>query len=900
MRYRNSFTFFIFCVVLACRVNGHAEFISVSDTVNYLSVDSFFRILEKKYEIRFYREDKVSTVQKLPQSLSDMPLEEALIKLEHILKCTFVTVDTTSYILMPVKETGNLPVRDNGVLIIGNPDDYGKYKTAIFTGTLLDGKTGKPLIGAVANIKNLNIAETTDKDGKFTMNLPVGEHEVEFSYFNYARDSQKIKLVSNGSASFELIEKLFALNEVFVRAEKSESNVSHSQMSLMRLDAKSIKELPLSIGEKDIIRSMTLLPGIQSVGEFGSGFNVRGGSADQNLILLEDAPLFNSSHLFGLESVINPDGVSGLTLLKAGIPAQYGERASSVTNIRLGNNPQEMQVKGGIGLLSSRLNLETPVFNGKGDLLLGGRSSYSDWLLHEVPDVDLMNSDANFYDLNALFNLNIGPRDRITLFAYYSEDKFTYNKTDNYNYGSTLGTFRWSHTFNDKLSSKLLSSYSLYNYRFDEYDNLLPDDAYQISSSLQYNSLKYNMSWVPDEKYSFDFGLDGILYRSRPGDKEPFGSQSTAIPVIVDPEKGVEVAAYFSGNINITKNLSGEIGLRYSAFALLGPGTIYTYMAGQTRSISTITDTLQYNNNSIIKHYAGLEPRLSFRYTLNEYSSVKLSYNRINQYINLISNTSVAIPSDIWKLSSPQIKPLTADQIGIGYYRNFEQNSIETSFEFYYKTLNDIVEYKNGAQLLLNQNIETDLLEAYGYNYGIELYVKKNTGLLTGWISYTFSRSLRHTTSSIKDDQINSNMYFPSNYDKPNNLNIIANYHLTRRWHVSGSFSYSTGRPVTLPESKYQYEADWLVIYSSRNKYRLPDYHRLDISITRDESLKIKKKWKGSWTLSVINVYGRKNAYSSFYKKEVPGVSNDYRSYSLYTLYIIGRPLPTLTYNFTF
>jgi hypothetical protein len=295
-----------------------------------------------------------------------------------------------------------------------------------------------------------------------------------------------------------------------------------------------------------------------------------------------------------------------------------------------------------------------------------------------------------------------------------------------------------------------------------------------------------------------------------------------------------------------------------------------------------------------------LEPRFSFRYTLNEYSSVKLSYNRINQYINLISNTSVAIPSDIWKLSSPQIKPLIADQIAIGYYRNFKQNSIETSFELYYKTLKNIVEYKNGAQLLLNENVETDLLQAFGYNYGMEFFVKKNTGSLTGWISYTWSRSLRHTNNSIMEDQIDCNNYFPSNYDKPHNLNIIANYYLTRRWHVSGSFSFNTGRPVTLPESKFQYGNDWLVRYSERNKYRLPDYHRLDISITCDESLRIKKKWKGSWTFSLINVYGRKNAYSSYYKKEVPCLSNNYRSYSLYTLYIIGRPLPTLTYNYTF
>ena len=372
------------------------------------------------------------------------------------------------------------------------------------------------------------------------------------------------------------------------------------------------------------------------------------------------------------------------------------------------------------------------------------------------------------------------------------------------------------------------------------------------------------------------------------------------VPVIIDQEKGFELALYFSGNLNITKNLSGEIGIRYSAFFLLGPGTEFTYMADQSRSLHTITDTIHYGNNEVIKQYSGLEPRFSFRYTLTDYSSVKLSFNRINQYINLISNTSVAIPSDVWKLSSPQIKPLTADQIAIGYYQNFKKNSIEASLELYFKTLNNIVEYKNGAQILLNENIETDLLRAYGKNYGIELYVKKNSGRLTGWISYTLSKSIRHTSSSIREDQINHNNPFPSNYDKPNSLNIVANYNLSRRWHLGCSFSYSTGRPVTLPESKFEYGTDWLIIYSSRNKYRLPDYHRLDISISRDESLWLKKKWRGSWTFSIINVYGRKNSYSIYYKKEVPDFSNNYRSYSLYTMYIIGRPLPTLTYNFIF
>lgn len=900
MKLNNSILSFILCLLPVVPVSGYSQIAHATDTIAFLSVDSVFSIIEKKYHIRLFCEQELLTVNKLPLSVSDLKVEELFIKLEQILKCSYVTVDTSSFILMPLgSSTGSISTAD-GRIIIGDPKEYGRYKSATFTGVLLDGNTGDPLVGAVATIRDIKISTITDSKGQFTMNLPVGEYEVEFSYFNFNKSYQKIKLVSSGTASFNLIEKLVSLDEVIIHADKSGSNLYSTQMNLLNLDTKSIKTLPLSLGEKDLIKSLTLLPGIQSVGEFGSGFNVRGGSADQNLILLEDAPLFNSSHLFGLESVINPDGVSGVTLLKAGIPAQYGERASSITCIRFGDNPDKLQMKGGIGMLSSRLNMETPLKKGKADLLLGGRGSYSNWLLHKIPNTDLLNSNANFYDLQGLLTIKINLKNRLSLFAYYSGDNFTYDRTHNYSYSSSLGTFRWLHSFTNSLSSRLVSGYSLYNFSLVESDDLLPHDAYKIVSSIIYNSLKYNVSWVPGNKYSFDFGISGMLYRIRPGDKKVSGSQSTIIPVLIDREKGIESAAYISSDINITGNLSCETGLRYSSFALLGPSAQYKYNSDQSRSAAEVADTIQFRNNSLVKYYSGLEPRFSLRYTINKKSSVKMSFNIIHQYVNLISNTSVAIPSDIWKLSSPQTRPLIADQISAGYYRDIKQNSIETSIELYYKTLADIVEYKNGAQLLLNQNIETDLLSAYGRNYGIEVYVRKNSGKLTGWISYTRSSSFRYTTGTIKEDQINHNTDFPSYYDKPNYLNIVANYYITRRWHASASFCYSTGRPVTLPESKFQYGPDWLIIYSARNKYRLPDYHRLDISISCDESLRIKKKWKGTWNLSIINVYGRKNPYSSFYKKEIPVASNDYRSYSLYTLYIIGRPLPTLTYNFTF
>jgi hypothetical protein len=881
-------------------INGQINKVSDTDGVNLQPIDSVLSLLEKKNEVRFYYDTRRLDNKRLPLSLLDYPINELINRLEQITGCSWVKVNQNAFVYMPVEDNTALHKMRNGIPEVGNKNEYGKYKTATLSGTLSDGKTGEPLAGAIVSVKQHNIATSTDKDGHFVIKLPVGEHELEFSYFGYEHNSQKIKLMSNGTANFEIYEKPVNIEEVIVRAEKAESNVSLVGMSPIRLNFKTIKELPFTLGEKDILRSMTLLPGIQSVGEFGTGFNVRGGSSDQNLILIEDTPLFNSSHLFGLESIINPDGVSGVLLLKAGIPAQYGERASSVTSIHLGNNPAAFHLKGGIGLLSSRLSLETPLFKNKANLLLGGRTSYSDWLLHRIPDVELRNSKAGFFDLNALLNIHINANNKITLFGYSATDRFTYNTTETYEYGSILGTLRWLHHFNNRVSSRLISGISRYNYNFTLYNNFLPSNAYRVSSSLSYNSLKYSILLNINEKCSIDFGIDAVLYRSWPGDKKPYGSHSTVAPVNIDPEKGIEGAAYLSGNFDLTRKLGAEIGFRISGFGLLGPAREYQYAGGKRKSYETIIDTLLYSSNDLIKLYGGLEPRISLRYLTNDQSSLKLSYTRMNQYINLLSNTAVAVPSDVWKLSSTYISPLSVDQFTAGYFRNFRENSYETSVEVYYKRLQNIPEYRDGARLSLNENLETEVLNASGYNYGIEFYARKNTGKLTGWISYTWSASLRHTTSPVKEDQINQNHYFPSNYDKPHNLSIIANYYLTRRWHTSLIFNYSTGRSVTLPESRFRYGNDWLVRYSDRNEYRLPDYHRLDLSLTCDETLRIKKKFKGSWTLSIINVYGRRNAYSSFYKKAEPSFSNNYRLYSLYTLYIIGRPLPTITYNFTF
>jgi hypothetical protein len=895
--------FYLIFLLLSKNLLGQSSTTPTPDSSGYISYQNFFERLQKRDSAYIYYKSEWFKNKKINSSFASLKLEDALSRVNSINKLSYIVPDQHSYVFVPFQVISFSNPGDNhsGVLVIGNPNDYGKYAKAAITGKILDGKTNVSLPGVTVNVEKLKIGTTTDVNGNFSLTLPVGEHLLKLTFVGYEESAVKIKLVSNGTANFELFENSIKLNEVVITAERAEFNITGTQMSLLHLNSKTIRELPVSLGETDIIKSMSLLPGIQTAGEFGSGFNVRGGGSDQNLILIEDVPLFNSSHLFGLTSTINADNVSGVTLLKAGIPARYGERASSVMDIRLGkDNTDNMRVKGGIGLLSSRLSLQIPMFKKKATLLIGGRSSYSNWLLHKIPDVDLMNSSTSFYDVNALYSVIINPNNKVTLFGYYSNDKFGFSKSTNYEYSNLLGSLRWLHLYTSKLSSSLLTGYSQYRYNVNESDTLHREDAYQINLTTQYNNLKWNFNWLPNHKHSVDFGINGILYRIMPGEESPYGAQSLVKPLKVQLEKGLEMAAYISDNFDILPGLNTELGLRYVHYLALGPGSFQTYVAGQPLSMETILDTLHYNSNQVISQTSVLEPRLAFRFTIDEESSVKWSYNRINQFINLISNNSVMSPTDTWTLSNNYIKPLSSDQYAIGYFRNFTHNAYEVSVEAYYRHLQNVVEYKNGAQILLNEHIETDLLSAKGYSYGVEFYAKKSSGPLTGWISYTYSRSMLRTTGSAEEEQINRNQYYPSNFDKPHNLVVIANYHLSRRWRVSGTFAYNTGRPVTLPELRFNSEGNQLIYYSDRNKYRLPDYHRLDIAITLDENLRLKRMWKGSWTLSIINVYGRKNAYSVYYAKEDGRIYNGSGNTSMYKLYIIGIPLPTLTYNFTF
>jgi len=830
--------------------------------------------LESTHHVKLYYKSAWFEDKLFKESMAEMSLDDclAIIKRNVHLECIQIKPDCYVFVPEEIRNYSN-NTNSSGVLLIGEGSSLEKGAKASVSGKITDVYTGLPLKGATLSIEALNLTSTTDKDGNYKVMVPVGEYEIAINQTGFGEDIRRISVFGNGMVDFEIARRTIRLKEVVINDQAADQNVVSSQMSAIKLNAKAIKELPLFLGEKDVLKSLKLLTGVQSTGEFGTGFFVRGGSQDQNLILIEDVPLFNSAHAFGLISALNSDGVSNVTLLKSGIPAKYGERASSVMDIQMGSNPDRTSVKGGIGLMDTRLNLEMPLFNKKVSLLVGARTSYSNWLLHQMPEADLKNSSVNFFDLNALLNIKFNPKNKLALFGYFSDDKYSLSNENKFHYENLLGSVQYTHQFTEKLNASWMAGLSRYRNDMSESDTLTPAQAFKVNSAIHYYNSKLDVNWQLSDVHNLDFGLNAIRYNIQPGTQDPFGPLSEVIRKQVADQNGLEMAAYVSDKINLSSILGAEVGLRFSQYANLGTTTDWT---------------------------TSLEPRLSLRCTLDDVSSLKLNFNRMSQFINLISNTTVMSPTDVYQLSSRNTKPVLCDQVALGYFRNFDHNAVEASAEIYYKKLHNILEYRDGAELLMNDDLESDLLNASGYNYGLELSLKKNTGRLTGWANYTYSRSLRHTTGLLVTDQINGNRYYPSGSDQPHNVVLVGNYHLTRRWMASATFNYSTGRPVTLPELKYEFNGKQYIYYSDRNKYRLPDYHRLDIAFTHDENLKLKRSWKGSWTIAILNLYAQKNPYSVFYKSTAGLETGFNNSIHLYKMYIIEKPIPTITYNFTF
>ena len=780
---------------------------------------------------------------------------------------------------------------ENKLFEIGSAAANPNHSKATLAGYVKEIKNGEAISGATVYVDSLAVGTTTDSYGYFSLTLPPGRHELHISSVGMEETRRQIILRSDGKLNVELHDFIPTLKGVTVIADRN-SNVRNLQMGVEKLTIKTIRQVPVVLGEADILRVVLTLPGVTSVGEASTGFNVRGGSSDQNLILFNDATIYNPSHLFGFFSAFNTDVVKNVELYKSTIPEKYGGRLSSVLDVEgRDGNSKKMSGVGGIGPLTSKLMIEGPIVKDKTSFIVGTRTTYSNWLLHSLHNTAFGNSKGNFYDADLHISHTIDSKNSLYLNGYTSSDGFKLNNDTSYRYSNRNANLKWKHIFNNKFNGVLTGGYDRYEYSVSSESNAL--DAFKMGFDINQSYLRADLNYSASPKHSLDFGINTIHYKLHPGSFEPLGGQSLVLPDELQAEQALESAAYFGDQFTVSPRFSMNAGIRYSIFNYLGPQTVNNYVQGLPREEATITDTSYYARGNNIKSYGAPEIRIALRYSLGDDASLKLSFNTTEQYIHMLSNTTAISPTDTWKLSDTYIKPQEGQQISIGYYRNFASNSIESSIEIYYRRIKNYLDYKTGAALVMNHHIETDVIESEGKAYGAEFLVKKLSGRLNGWFSYTYSRIFLRSDDPLAGESVNGGKFYPASYDKPHNLNLIGNYQFSHRYSISLNLVYSTGRPITLPEGIYNYSGSQRLYYSQRNEFRIPDYFRTDLSVNLDGNHKVKQKIHNSWSFGVYNLTFRQNAYSVFFVEENGKVKG-------YKLSIFGTAIPFITYNFRF
>lgn len=790
-------------------------------------------------------------------------------------------------------EQGNLTSTQESKLVqIGNKTTQIKPGNVTLTGYVRDVKTGVPEIGAAVFVENPRIGTYTNQFGYFTLVLPRGPHVLNIKALGIQDTKRNMMLYSDGKLDIEIQSQVLSLREVVISAEKS-ANVRNVQMGVEKLSIRSIKQVPVAFGEADIIKVMLTLPGVKSVGEASNGFNVRGGAVDQNLILFDDLTIYNPSHFFGFFSAFNPDVVKDVELYKSSIPSRYGGRLSSVLDVNSRDgNTKKITGTAGIGLLTGRLNIEGPLIKDKSSFILGGRTTYSNWLLKMLPeDSGYKDSKASFSDVNLRLSHEINDKNNLYLSGYLSDDNSNLGSDTTYAYNNQNLSLKWKHIFANKLTGVFVGGLSRYRYNNHSIEN--PVNAYKMAFDIQQANFKSDFNYYLSSKHTLDFGISSIRYDLNPGTFLPQGSKSLVRPDVVASEQALESAVYVGDRFDLTSNLSMDLGVRYSMFNYLGPKNVNSYSPGLPKEENNITGTTPYKKGDLINTYHGPELRLSARYQISDDFSVKAGYNTLRQYIHLLTNTTAISPTDIWKLSDPNIRPQFGDQVSLGFYKNFKQNTIETSIEGYYKNLKDYLDYKSGASLILNHHIETDVINTKGKAYGVEFLVKKLSGKLNGWMGYTYSRTLLQQDDPNAGQIINDGNYYPANYDKPHDFSLVANYRFSHRFSASLNTAYSTGRPITVPIGKYYYAGSLRANYSDRNALRAPDYFRTDLSINIEGNHKIHQLTHSSWTIGIYNVTGRDNAYSTYFVSEKGLIKG-------YQLSIFGTAIPFVNYNIRF
>lgn len=873
-----------------------------------ITFDRFADLVEKETAYRFYfKESDVDGLLVNLQANND--------KLEDVLGVVFLKTDfkfsisaqkevfvskgeklqvdfLPNYFQAPTSGISGSAAQDEFVrnrrYVIGIP---GGEPEAKLVGVVKSLENNQPIEGAIVYEKESMQQTITDKEGKYEITIPKGYKTLLVQNIGGYTEQRLLDVQGNGTLDLNIGEGVFALNEVVVRSGAL-TNVSRPEMGVQSLSVQQMRKLPAVMGEVDIIKGILTMPGVNTAGEASVGFNVRGGAADQNLILLDQNTLFNPSHLFGFFSAVNSDMVQGVELYKAGVPASLGGRLSSVLQVTpKKGRTDKIGGSGGIGPMTSRLSIDGPVGENT-TFILGTRLTYSDWLLDALQDrIDLGASRAFFADFNGAVEHRFSEKDAIRVSGYLSKDEFQFDPDTVYSYSNQNFAVSWTHYFNDELEATFSAGQDGYDFMVEGEDN--PLNSYQYRFDIKQQFLKAQFRQEKGDRHILTYGVHGIYYQLNPGRINPFGAESIVIPDQVASEKAMDWSLFIGDEFEINEQLTMSGGLRYNLYRFLGPQTLPVYAAGEPFLSENITGETVFGNGENVQTYHGPEFRFSARYALSNWSSIKAGVNSMRQNIHLLSNSSVITPTDTWKLSDPFLKPQRGIQYALGYFRNMKQGMYELSAEVYYRTMQNLLDYKSGAQIVLNDRIEQDVLVTQGRAYGAEFYLRKLQGKLNGSIAYTYSRSLLQTDPTERKEKINRSEWYPSNFDQPHNANVVINYELSRRLNMTMAGKYSTGRPVTLPIAKFEYGGAERVYFSDRNSFRVPDYFRMDFSINLEGNHKVNKLAHASWSFGVYNILGRDNAYSVYFVPEGGKLQG-------YQLAIFAEPIPFITYNFRF
>jgi hypothetical protein len=749
----------------------------------------------------------------------------------------------------------------------------------VLSGNINDAGTGEDLIGAsVVVVGQSNTGAVSNAYGFYSLTLKKGQYQLRYQFVGYDPQFVNIDLTENKKLDIHLSEKSYNIGDIVVRGERADRNITSVQMGNVKMDPERIESIPVIFGERDILKTIQLTPGVKSAGEGNSGFYVRGGGIDQNLILLDEAPVYNSAHLLGFFSVFNSEAIKDATLMKGSIPAEYGGRASSVFDIKTKDgNMKNFGLTGNLGLISSNLTAEGPIQKDKSSFVVSGRRTYADLFRVFSTDDDIKNSQLYFYDLNLKTNYKINTSNRLFLSGYVGRDKFKFADEFGFDWGSITGTFRWNHNFSEKLFSNTSLIFSNYSYEI----NVLADFDVNIRSEIHDWNLKQDFTFYTNVNNTLKYGANVILHNVLPG-KISVPEGSIYSPEEISRRKAIEWSGYISNQQNFSEKLKLYYGLRLALFSNIGPGEFYEF-----DEKGELVNTIEKDKFEIVKTQGGLEPRLGITYLFNSKSSVKTSYNRIYQFLHLLSNTTTTAPTDLWLPSSNNVKPQISDQVSFGYFRNFKANEFESSVEVYYKNLANQIDYKDGAELVFNSTVEAELVFGRGWAYGAEFLVKRNYGRLNGWVSYTWSKTMRQF------DAINKGNPYPARYDRTHDVSVVGIFDINDKWKLSATWVYYTGNAVTFPSGKYEIDGQIVGYYTERNGYRMPDYHRLDLGLTWQR--KKTSKFESSWNFSVYNAYGRENAYYIDFRESEknPGTTEAVQV-------ALFKAIPSVSYKFKF